>query len=46
MIEMVATADDAERPALFEQVSRIKAEYDRLSESYQSSKGDNAIPLN
>lgn len=46
MIEMVASASDADRPALFEQVSRIKAEYDLLSETYQSSKGDNDIPLN
>ena len=46
MIEMVASASDADRPALFEQVSRIKAQYDLLSENYQSSKGDNDIPLN
>jgi len=46
MIEMVAAAGDGERPALFEQVSRIKAEYDRLSDTYQSSKGENDIPLN
>jgi tRNA(Arg) A34 adenosine deaminase TadA len=46
MIEMVASADDTTRPALFEQVSRIKSTYDRLSETYQATKSDNAIPLN
>ena len=46
MIEMVASADDSARPALFEQVSRIRAAYDRLSDTYQATKGDNEIPLN
>lgn len=46
MIEMVASADDSERPALFEQVSRIRAAYVRLSGTYQATKGDNEIPLN
>ncbi|MGL3605322.1 deaminase [Rhizobium sp. G187] len=46
MIEMVASADDEERLALFEQVSRIKGTYDGLSQAYQSSKTSNDIPLN
>ncbi|MHB0950353.1 MAG: deaminase [Allorhizobium sp.] len=44
--ELIAMAPDAERPALFEQSSRIKAIYARLSERYQSTKDDNSIPLN
>ncbi|HCL66998.1 MAG TPA: tRNA-specific adenosine deaminase [Rhizobium sp.] len=44
--ELIAMTPDAERPALFEQSSRIKAIYARLSERYQSTKDDNSIPLN
>ncbi len=44
--ELIATAPDAERAALVEQSSRIKATYARLSERYQSTKDDNSIPLN
>ncbi|MGO7418176.1 nucleoside deaminase, partial [Rhizobium ruizarguesonis] len=32
--------------ALTAQTARIKARYDALSASYQSSKSDNDIPLN
>lgn len=43
--ELIATAPDERRPALFEQSARIKAIYAKLSERYQSGKGGNSIPL-
>jgi len=44
--ELIAMAPDADRAALFEQSSRIKAMYAVLSERYQSTKDENSIPLN
>jgi tRNA(Arg) A34 adenosine deaminase TadA len=44
--DLVETEDDTLKAALKEQTARIKARYDALSDSYQSSKGDNDIPLN
>lgn len=44
--ELIAMAPDADRAALFEQSSRIKAVYAGLSERYQSTKDENSIPLN
>ena len=44
--ELAATADEAERTALEEQDRRIRARYRELSETYQSGKNANAIPLN
>ena len=40
------TENDAAKAELKARTARIKARYDALSDSYQSSKGDNDIPLN
>ena len=42
----IATADEAAKADLRKQDAEIRAAYDRLSESYQSGKADNNIPLN
>jgi tRNA(Arg) A34 adenosine deaminase TadA len=39
-------ARDPDRAALEAQSARIRAAYDDLSAAYQTSKSDNAIPLN
>lgn len=44
--DMITTADDDARAALSERADFIRGEYARLSEVYQSTKYDNAIPLN
>lgn len=44
--DLVETEEDPLKTALKEQTARIKAAYAALSDSYQSSKGDNDIPLN
>ncbi len=44
--DLVATSDEAAKPALRAQDARIRAQYQRLSDTYQSGKDDNAIPLN
>ncbi len=44
--DLVETEDDPLRLALRDQTARIKATYQRLSDSYQSGKDENAIPLN
>jgi tRNA(Arg) A34 adenosine deaminase TadA len=44
--DLVATSDDAAKPALRAQDKRIRNRYQSLSDTYQSSKDDNAIPLN
>lgn len=44
--EMVAAAPEADKARMQDQWGRINAEYARLSETYQSSKSGNAIPLN
>ena len=44
--DLVAASPEAQRAALQDQTARIKTEYDRLSNVYQSSKSANAIPLN
>lgn len=44
--DLVATSPEPRKSALKTQVSRIRGEYDRLSEAYQSGKNDNSIPLN
>ncbi|MDM9644029.1 nucleoside deaminase [Rhizobium sp. S163] len=44
--DLVETEGDARKADLKAQTARIKGRYDALSESYQSSKGDNDIPLN
>ncbi|NTG41052.1 deaminase [Rhizobium rhizogenes] len=44
--DLVETEEDPLKTALKEQTARIKAAYTALSDSYQSSKGDNDIPLN
>jgi tRNA(Arg) A34 adenosine deaminase TadA len=44
--DLVETEDDPLRENLKAQTARIKAAYQRLSDSYQSGKDDNAIPLN
>jgi tRNA(Arg) A34 adenosine deaminase TadA len=43
--DLVETEDDHSKAELKAQTARIKARYDTLSETYQSSKGDNDIPL-
>lgn len=45
LADLVEGDEDPERTALREQSARIRAVYDRLSDAYQSGKGDNAIPL-
>lgn len=44
--DLIATAGEAEKTDLKKQDAEIRAAYDRLSESYQSGKSDNNIPLN
>lgn len=44
--DLVETEDDPLKTTLKEQTARIKSAYAALSDSYQSSKGDNDIPLN
>lgn len=44
--DLIATAADEEKAALKAQDAEIRAAYDALSESYQSGKVGNAIPLN
>ncbi|KQS88354.1 MULTISPECIES: deaminase [unclassified Rhizobium] len=44
--DLVATSDETAKPALREQDARIRARYQGLSDTYQSGKDDNAIPLN
>lgn len=44
--DLIATADKAAKTDLKKQDAEIRAAYDRLSESYQSGKSDNNIPLN
>ncbi|NTJ42331.1 nucleoside deaminase [Agrobacterium larrymoorei] len=44
--ELVETEDDPLKTELVQQTARIKAIYNDLSSSYQSSKADNDIPLN
>ncbi|MXN54229.1 nucleoside deaminase [Shinella sp. AETb1-6] len=44
--DLIATAGDEEKAALKAQDAEIRAAYDALSESYQSGKAGNAIPLN
>jgi tRNA(Arg) A34 adenosine deaminase TadA len=44
--DLIATADEAAKADLKKQDAEIRAAYDRLSESYQSGKSDNNIPLN
>lgn len=43
---LMQEADPEMRKRLTEQDARIRARYDRLSDSYQASKDRNAIPLN
>jgi tRNA(Arg) A34 adenosine deaminase TadA len=44
--DLVETEDEPQRAALKEQTSRTKEEYRQLSETYQSGKDANSIPLN
>ena len=44
--DLVAAEEEPDRTALLAQTARIKAVYAQLSDSYQSTKDDNAIPLN
>ncbi|TCL73719.1 nucleoside deaminase [Rhizobium sp. BK251] len=44
--DLVATEDDPLRAQLKAQTARIKSRYDTLSETYQTSKSANDIPLN
>ncbi|UHS61364.1 nucleoside deaminase [Agrobacterium vaccinii] len=44
--DLVENLDDPLKSKLKEQTARIKAAYNDLSVNYQSSKGDNNIPLN
>ncbi len=44
--DLVENLDDPLKSKLREQTARIKAAYNDLSVNYQSSKGDNNIPLN
>lgn len=44
--DLIAIAGDEEKAALRAQDAEIRAAYDALSESYQSGKAGNAIPLN
>ncbi len=44
--DLVALEPEPEKSALGAQTARIKAVYDQLSDSYQATKDDNAIPLN
>jgi tRNA(Arg) A34 adenosine deaminase TadA len=44
--DLVETENDGLKDELKTQTARIKARYDALSTAYQSSKGENDIPLN
>jgi tRNA(Arg) A34 adenosine deaminase TadA len=44
--DLVTAEKEPLRRQLSEQTARIKAVYDTLSNTYQSSKSDNSIPLN
>lgn len=44
--DLIETEDELLKTRLLAQTARIKAAYDDLSTTYQSSKDDNAIPLN
>ncbi|MBZ5761514.1 MULTISPECIES: deaminase [Rhizobium] len=44
--DLVAIEAEPAKAALEAQTARIKAVYDQLSDSYQATKDDNAIPLN
>ncbi|QRM55450.1 nucleoside deaminase [Sinorhizobium sp. BG8] len=44
--DLIATADDQEKPGLQSQDARVRAAYDRLSQDYQAGKSNNSIPLN
>ena len=44
--DLVETENEPFKSGLLEQTARIKAAYNALSSTYQSSKDDNAIPLN
>ena len=44
--DLIATSEEAEKPALRKQDAEIRAAYDTLSDSYQSGKAGNNIPLN
>lgn len=44
--DLIATSDEAARAELKRQDAEIRAAYDALSDSYQSGKADNNIPLN
>lgn len=44
--DLVETEQDPLRQQLRDQTARIKQTYQRLSDSYQSGKGENDIPLN
>ncbi len=44
--DLVATSEPQKKAALREQDARIRARYQGLSDTYQSAKDDNAIPLN
>ncbi|HEV7245623.1 MAG TPA: nucleoside deaminase [Shinella sp.] len=44
--DLIATSDEAAKADLKKQDAEIRAAYDGLSESYQSGKAGNSIPLN
>ena len=44
--DLIATSDESVKADLKAQDARIRAVYDTLSETYQSGKADNNIPLN
>lgn len=44
--DLIATSPEPQKTELKAQDARIRGEYDRLSETYQSGKSDNSIPLN
>ncbi|MGQ3214398.1 deaminase [Shinella sp.] len=44
--DLIATADETAKADLQKQDAEIRAAYDALSETYQSGKADNSIPLN
>jgi tRNA(Arg) A34 adenosine deaminase TadA len=46
IFDIIATLPDDEAQPLLDQASRIRDRYADLSQSYQASKDDNAIPLN
>ena len=46
IFDVIATLPDDQAQQLLEQAARIRARYAELSEAYQSSKDENAIPLN